>query len=230
MCLNVVNSCDFASLAILVHSNCTWRRATPAITTRATCRQGWGRRLRWRSPSRATTTTTAAAAAVAAVAAPWWHPVRAAIRTAVLCGTAQANSYAWCANTSRCRALCCHAGTPASAPRASANSTAARCAAAPSRATFAYAARSTCRRRRRSTRVSNVSRATGRHTGCTTGTIDSPISWASPDREDAPRVMALSQRFRDIRLLRGKRCPREREDPAVCCASNRINSQRRNRS
>lgn len=152
-------------------SNCTWPRATRVTTTRATrCRRRVWERQPWHSPSRATTTTPPAAP-VAAVVVPWWHPVRVVTRRAVPFGTPRASSSASSASTSRYRAPCYHADTPAFAPRASASSIDARCAAARSRATSAYAARSTCRRRRRSTRASNVSRTTGLPIGSTIGTI-----------------------------------------------------------
>lgn len=116
-------------------------------------------------------------------AAPWCRPARVvAIRRTVLFGIPRASSYASSASTSRCRALCYPAGIPASALRASANSTDVRCVAARSRATSAYAARNTCRRRKRSTSASSASRATGPPIGFTIGTTGSPISSASLDR------------------------------------------------
>jgi len=141
------------------------------------CRQQ-ARQL-WRSLSRATTTIPPAAP-LAVV--PWWHPAKVAIRKAVRSGTPRANSSASSASTSRCRAPCYRVDIPAFVPRASASSTGARCAAARSRATSAYAARSTCRRRRRSTRVNNINRVTGLPIGSTIGTTGSPISSDSPDR------------------------------------------------
>lgn len=142
-------------------------------------RQVWARQL-WRSPSHATTTIPSAAAV--AVVAPWWRPARVATRRVVRSGTPRVSSSASSASTSRYRVLCYHADIPAFAPRASASSIGVRCVAARSRATSAYAARSTCRRRRRLIRASNVNPVTGPPIGSTIGMTGSPIFSDSLDK------------------------------------------------